>query len=165
VDRAPWILNRVAAAVAGALLVGVAAGIILTAAHFITCGPTCTDVQFNGSGPMRCTAYGSTCGVFVGALLFNLIWAPIFSAALGVVPGFLALTVTPAKTFPWRSLPALVLGTLVGFAIWLPVAWNLNLGTIGWFATLFLIPSVTGLITAHNIRRLPPILRLSANSR
>jgi hypothetical protein len=161
VHRARWTLNRVAAAIVGAVLVGIVAAVILTIVEALTCGPTCTEIVGHDN-VSRCIAYGSTCGDIRGALLFNLIYAPIFSVVLGVVPGIVALTATPAKKHPWRSLPSLIIGTLSGFLIWLPLARNVEWTAIVWLASLFVIPSATGFITAWNIDRLPPTFRLAA---
>jgi hypothetical protein len=68
--------------------------------------PTCSEMEFNGSGTSRCVAYGSTCGDFVAALLFNVAWAPIFAVILGTIPGIVALTLTPAKEISVASAPS-----------------------------------------------------------
>lgn len=161
--RVRWILVRISAAIAGAVAVGVAAAVILTVVEILTCGPTCTTIASYGN-TSRCVAYGSTCGNdVIMQLLFNMIWAPVFALVLGTIPGIVALTITPARKYPWRSLPALVFGTLIGFSIWLLLGshWA-NASTFGGLATLIVIPTATGLVVAWNIDRLPPSFRLQA---
>jgi hypothetical protein len=160
--RARWVLVRIAAAVAGAVAVGVAAAVILTVIEILTCGPTCTSIAGAGN-TSRCVAYGSTCGDATMQLLFNLIWTPIFAVALGTIPGIVALTITPARKYPWRSLPALVFGTVVGFSIYLFLGshWGIS-SNFGSLVALIVIPTATGLVMAWNIDRLPPAFRLQA---
>jgi hypothetical protein len=156
--RASWFASRICAALAGTILVGVAAALILTAFGILTCAPTCTSIAFSSNGAAACLAKESTCGSFAGALIFYLIWAPIFSMVLGTVPGIIALTLTPAKKHPWRSLPVLVFGTLGGFVIWMVLVLVLNLthDSIGInYVALFLIPSIAGLVVAGNLERFP----------
>ncbi len=73
------------------------------------------------------------------------------------MPGIVAVTLTPARKEPWRALPVLVFGTLLGFAIWLSVVTRFSLqGDVKSLFFLFLFPTLTGLATALNIDRLPP---------
>lgn len=125
-----WALNRMAAALAGATLVGVFAAVIGLFSE-----PTCVSA---------CVA-----GVF-GCVVY---WSLMF----GSVPGMLALTLTPASKRPWRSLPFLVLGTLVGFMVWLFVVPRFSMeNDLRSPLILFLFPTLTGLATAFNIDRFMP---------
>jgi|HubBroStandDraft_1064217.scaffolds.fasta_scaffold558675_1 hypothetical protein len=161
-DRVRWILVRIAAAVAGAVAVGVVAAIILAVVEILTCGPTCTSIAGSGN-TSRCVAYGSTCGDAAMQLLFNLIWTPGFALVLGIIPSIVALTITPARKYPWRSLPALVFGTLIGFSICVFLASHWDGGSsLGGLVTLIVVPTATGLAMAWNIDRLPPFFRLQA---
>lgn len=163
--RTYWIIARIAAAAAGTIVVGIAAAVILTVVEALTCGPTCASMQFNGSGAGRCVAYSSTCSDFANLLLFNIIWAPTICVLLGIIPGAVALTFSPAKQHPWRSLPALVLGTLIGFVTWLLIGMLIKgeVSSITSLGALLLIPTITGLVTAWNIDRLPKLLRLQSS--
>ncbi len=159
------LLSRIAAAVIGTLLVGLAAALIMSVVDALTCGPTCSSIQGDASGHTKCLAYSSTCGHFAVGLLFDAVWTSVFAVALGTLPGIAALTLTPARKHPWRSLFVLVPGTLFGFVACL--VWQTLLGThsAGGIITLFLFPSVTGLIVALNIERLPAPLRPWPNGR
>ncbi len=114
----------------------------------LKCMPKCTSSQFS---------------YFGWDLLSTMLIAAFYGLILGTLPGIAALTLTPAKMRPWRSLPALVLGTLLGFVIWWYVGAlasskaYASLDMI--WAALFLIPTATGLIVACNIGRLPKPLR------
>ncbi|HEY3675177.1 MAG TPA: hypothetical protein VGK84_04230 [Candidatus Tumulicola sp.] len=158
--RALWFLNRIIAAASGAVAVGILAALILTVIDLLTCGQGCSKIFSDPSGT-RCLTYASTCWSFFGTLVFNLAVVPWFSAALGLLPGILALTITPARTHPWRSLPLLVLGTLIGFVlsvalvvIFIPNRWSLV--SLAMFTVL---SSATGLATAYNIRSFPAMLQ------
>ena len=159
-----WVLSRAAAALVGAALVGVVAALVIVVVDALTCGPSCFAAEGRGDGPMRCVSSWNSCSTIGPRLLwFYVINTPLFSVPLGVLPGFAALTLTPAAKHPWRSLPVLVCATVLGFCLWLP----LNKLVPAAFAfpaqgllTLFIIPSVTGFIAAINIERIPPRLRL-----
>lgn len=141
--RAAWFLNRVAAAIVGAALIGVAAAFFSWTASEVSC-----------RGAV------SRCGDPIMGLVFVLMWTPLFSVVLGTLPGVVALTLTPAKEHPWRSLAALVPASLLGFAIW----WY-TFGFVGsWrhlddgltlYGMMLGFPTLTGLIVAFNINRLP----------
>lgn len=144
------LLERTAAALVGAAAVGIVAAIVMTVVGLATCDARCVS------------AAGSnyTFGV-VGELIFGFIWSPVFAVVLGTLPGLVALTMTPAANHPWRSLPVLVAATSVGFALWLILRTRLNIDYgLEYLLTLFLIPSITGLVAAWNINRLPPLFRL-----
>jgi hypothetical protein len=135
-----WLLDRVFAAVLGAFAAGILAAVILTAQETLTCRRECAP--------------------FWGQLLFNLIYGPVFSIILGAGPGLVALTLTPAKSRPWRSLPTLVLGAVAGFAIWMCVPPPFNADRVSSVALLgymVILPSSTLLLTAWNIERLSAI--------
>jgi hypothetical protein len=86
-----------------------------------------------------------------------MLTAPI-ALALGALPGFAALTLTPARLHPWRALLILVPATVVGFGIWAVVYPNLPEQTGVqwiWLTTLFSIPTFAGIMVALNINRLP----------
>ena len=156
---ARWLMNRIAAAIAGAIR-RVGAGAIQAAVKALSCGPTCTTLKGSGDGVMHCVAYASTCGYFAGDLIFAAIWSTAFAIVLGTLPGLAALTLTPAKRHPWRSLPALVLGTLAGFGIWCCLATLTPTIGEGWgWLLLLAIPSIAGLSVAYHIERLPKPLR------
>jgi hypothetical protein len=153
--RVLWLLNRAAAALAGASIVGCLAGTIMAVLSELTCGPTCYHILFDSRG-RHCLEYGTTCGHLWTSLIFMLVFTPVYSVVLGTLPGIAALTLTPARKHPWRSLPILVLGTLIGFASWLSVVtrFSIEYGPT-WFLLLFLIPTITGLAAAFNIERIP----------
>lgn len=150
-----WLLNRVAAAVLGAFLVGCGATIILAVIGAIACRPECTTIVGDVHGT-HCEAYASSCGGFWGQVLITLTWACTTSLMLGTLPGIAALTLTPARKHPWTSLPLLVCASVAGFAIWLAVetVFHLNDGFTEVFV-LFLVPSACGLFAAIQIERLP----------
>jgi hypothetical protein len=127
--RARWIVNRAAAALAGAALVGLLAAVIEGVFNDVTCSPTC----------------------IAGSIAFTVCW----SLAFGTLPGIAALTLTPASKRPWRSLPFLVLGTLAGYMIWSYVVQRFSLQNDPRSPLfLFLFPTLTGLAAAFNIDRL-----------
>lgn len=159
-DSARWLLSRIAAAVVGAILVGVLADLIASVIQVLTCGPACVSAFGKGTGPAHCTAYASTCRGLWEPLFFNLPWTVIGAVILGTLPGIVALTQSPAKDRPWRALPALILATIVGVALCLCLASALGRAGVGAVA-LFVIPSATGLLAAWNIRRLPRPFRIA----
>lgn len=157
-SRVLWLFNRVAAAVIGALVVGCLAAVISTAVDALTCGPVCSKIVGDVHGS-RCITYESSCVAVTelwAPLIVALFWTCSGSLILGTLPGIAALTLTPARTRPWKSLPVLIAATMVGFGIWLAIANGLHM-TYGSteVAMLFVIPTVTGLLAAINIERLP----------
>src|SRR5579862_2374384 len=94
-----WVMNRLSAAMVGAIIVGFTAGCVVAVESALTCGPTCTSIvsHYNVS---HCVAYGTTCGNFFGDLLVTVIWAVPSALLLGTLPGVAALTLTPAKNRP-----------------------------------------------------------------
>lgn len=149
-----WLLNRVAAALVGAFLVGCAAAVLFAASAAITCHPECTKIVGDVHGS-HCVRYESSCAGFWGQVLVTLTWSCIGSVILGTLPGVAALTLTPARKKPWRSLPVLVAATVAGVGVWLIVAnaFHMVYG-ITEIIVLFLIPSATGLFAAVNIEHL-----------
>jgi hypothetical protein len=128
--RAAWIVNRVAAALVGAALVGFLAAVI-GIFNENECSPGC----------------------IVGTIVLTVCW----SLAFGTLPGIAALTLTPARQRPWRSLPLLVLGTLVGFMMWFYLVNRFSLDNDPRSPLfLFLFPTLTGFLTAFNLDRLTP---------
>lgn len=95
-------------------------------------------------------------------LIALLMRTPAVSVALGTLPGIVALPLTPAKERPWRSLgvpvPASAAGYIIFYSLVLVAgARGFNIGDqyplFGWL--LFIVPTITGLIVAFNIDRLP----------
>lgn len=89
--------------------------------------------------------------------MITLTWACVGSLALGTIPGLAALTLTPARKRPWKSLPILIAATTCGFGILLLLAnlFHMEYG-VAKVVPLLVIPSATGLLAALNIERLPP---------
>ncbi len=131
-------------------MVGLIAAAILTA-------------QWAGTRGPACLASTSTCEDGWGWALFSFLSVVITAIALGTVPGIAALTLTPAKKRPWRSLVVLVPATLVGFAAWLLLETHFHFGYSGvwWLITLFVLPSSTGLIAAWNVDKISRRLQLT----
>jgi len=158
-----WIASRVTAAVVGALLVGLIAGAILSAIWAFTCGPACYSTEFDAHGHSKCLAYTSTCENFFDLFSWGLVSITAF--VLGTLPGIAALTLTPAKTKPWRSLFVLVPATSVGFAAWLLLDMRVHFERSSswwlWLVTLVVLPSSTGLLAAWNIERFPRRLQFT----
>jgi len=111
----------------------------------------------DATGHQKCLEYDSTCQYFAARLLFGTFWTSVLAVVLGMLPGYAALTLTPARIHPWRSLLVLVPGTLLGFIAWL--VWQTYARIPFGLLTLFLLPSITGLIVALNIERLPKPFR------
>src|ERR1700730_9151750 len=107
--RAPWLLNRAAAALVGATIVGVIAAAMMAVVDALTCGPTCTSIHGDRTGT-HCLEYSSSCTGLWFTTAFTFVYTPVLSITLGTLPGIAALTMTPARKHPWRSLPILVLG-------------------------------------------------------
>jgi hypothetical protein len=137
-----WFLNRAAATLVGAVAIGCVAAAIIFAASDLTCGQPCASAPVYGTETLP--YHGSEIAVVI-----------MCAVALGLVPGLIALTLTPARNRPWRSLPLLVLGTNVGFGMWLWIGYRFPMmpGTVTALVLLCLIPSATGLMTAFNVDR------------
>lgn len=132
-------LNRAAAAVVGAALTGLASGLGLSVSFAIDC-------------------IGRVCEDRFGFPLFYGTWGVLVALLLGLAPGFIALTITPARTHPWRALPILSTASAVGFGLFVAAVFALPHVFENGFAVYllcFLLPTATGLITAFNIRKIP----------
>ncbi len=150
----------------GAACVGVMAAFVMTLVDALTCVPNCTSFAGHYNEPPRCLAYANGCANIGPGFLYALIWSPITAIFLGTLPGFAAVTMTPAAKRPWQSLPVLVGATLIGFCLWmtLPTLAPLTFGSGPlYLLTLFLIPSVAGFIAAVNIERIPQSMRFGAS--
>jgi hypothetical protein len=135
-QRVGWVLNRLAAASAGAAAVGGFAGLMMAAYGELT----------HPTSPLSSD--------FWTGLLFLVFVTAFFSVWYGTLPGLVALTLTPAKTEPWRRLRVLVPASLAGFAFWFGIG-NVS-PREAQFPLLILLPTITGLATAFAIGGVPP---------
>jgi uncharacterized membrane protein YeaQ/YmgE (transglycosylase-associated protein family) len=155
VRRLYWILERLAAALLGAVLVGMLAGAIMSAVDYVTSAPD----PACASGVSACISGSKWSSIRwgIGAALYI---GAIYAIVVGTIPGLVALTLTPARKRPWRSLPILVLASLAGFLVVFVFNSITHRGifesVIGTVA-FFLVPILTGLLTAWNIERLPAV--------
>lgn len=134
-----WIMARVVAAISGAFMVGLLVGVILWVRYAATCG-----------------ADGSTCGDFLAGLTFSVTYIPLWAVVIGTLPGIALLTVTPARTRPWRSLLVLVPATAIGFAVWLLLRiLSEDSDWAAWWIAMVLLPAIFGLAAACTIGKLP----------
>jgi hypothetical protein len=134
--RVYWVLERLAAALLGAVLVGAIAGAILSLPVYIA-GPEKSDHN----------AWGVAAAIYIAAT---------FGLVLGTIPGFVALTLSPAKKHPWKSLPVLILAALAGLCVVFLIDFRTHTGLFeNAFAALALFgaPTIAGLLTAWNIDR------------
>jgi hypothetical protein len=133
------VLNRAAAAIAGAALTGLLCGLTISAVFASVCiGRTCED-------PFGFPIYFGTEGA-IGALV------------LGSIPGLIALSITPARTHPWRALLILVPASALGFGLFaglMAAAPHLGDSAMTFVLLLFALPSTTGFAAALNIKRIP----------
>jgi len=151
--RFSWIVSRVTAAVFGALLVGLVAAAIEA---MVVCGPTCHAVGLDAHGRSTCLENWSACGDVVGGLVFDAIVFSAYAIALGTLPGIIALTLTPARIHPWRSLLVLVPATVLGLALWLLLLYLFHIvDGVAPLILLFFMPTAAGLIAACAIGKLP----------
>jgi xanthine/uracil/vitamin C permease (AzgA family) len=141
------LFSPIAAALTGALAVGLLASLVMLVYGVASCTGSCDahrDVRDLLSAFAAVSFLACTCSVLLGTL-----------------PGIVALTLTPAARQPWRSLPVLVVATTIGFVIWSTLelaAPQYALNVIG----LFVLPSATGLVAAAFIDRLPARLRFGS---
>jgi hypothetical protein len=132
-----WLLVRFVAALSCAALIGLTAALLITALD----------------------APGKPWLQIADELLFFGYICLVLAVVLGTIPAFVALTMTPAKEQPWKSLPILVAAGLIGVAVCLAVQWSHPLPGTGWYALLFALPTATGLTAGCNIRHLSTLLR------
>jgi hypothetical protein len=138
-----WLLVRFVAALSCAALIGLAAALLITILD----------------------APGKPWLEIADELLFFVYICLVLAVVLGTLPAFVALTMTPAKEQPWRSLPILVVAALVGVSVCLAVQWTHPLRGTGWYALLFALPTATGLTAGCNIRRLSRRMRQNTSSK
>lgn len=124
-EKAVWLLNRLAAAIVTAALTGLLAGValelVLSASILMPGSP--------GPGP------GAN---LIGGALWLFTMAVGFGAIVGVIPGTLIMCFSSAKTTPWRSIPKILVGTVLGWIVCAMPFWflygserNAILGNIG----------------------------------
>jgi hypothetical protein len=149
-----WVLNRLGATITGCIAVGVVANVIGAVADALTCAPTCDSIVGIGN-VSHCAHYSPSCGDFVSSLIFPLALTIPIALVLGFLPGAAALLLTPARNHPWRSLPFLIVGTLIGFGIveFLAFRYPGDYHPTIW-AILAIVPSATGFLTALFINRI-----------
>jgi hypothetical protein len=136
--RVYWVLERLAAALLGAALIGAIAGAILSVPDYFA-GPEKSDY--------KAWALAQAVLIYIAA---------IFGLVLGTIPAFVALTLSPAKKHPWKSLPVLILAALAGLCAVFLVDFRTHTGLFeNAFAALALfgVPTIAGLLTAWNIDR------------
>ena len=133
------LLTRIVASLAGAAFTGVLCGLSISVVTALECiGHTCED-------PLGFPVYFSV----MGAML---------ALTLGIIPGFIALSLTRARVRPWRALLVLCPASALGFGLFcavmaaVPNLWNHIALPVG---LLFLLPSASGLLAAFNIDRIP----------
>ena len=143
-----WIANRLVAALAGTLAVTAGASVAWIALYSATCGGKCI----------------SSIGEITGALWAAFVTSALFGAPVAALAGFIALTASPARARPWRSLPALVSASIAGVAVAFGIIYlspppvHAPGSAILW--NLYILPAIFGLAAAVNIRRLPGSLRI-----
>lgn len=159
-ERSIWLASRLSAAFVGTAAVAILAAVVFLIQNALTCGPTCTTIVGQGN-LSHCTA---SCSVnsfydFGGALFWTLPGAVV----LGFVPGIVALTLTPVRAHPWRALPMLIAGAMIGFVAWLCLATTLHMqyGATE-IATVFAIPTAAGMLTALFLSRFPRFSNVEA---
>ena|GEM_PF-6963526 len=134
-----WFGNRLAAAVVGAALLGLAISTAMNAYADLTGGPPGPGADLLG-----------------GYISFGIYFA-MGAVILGTIPGTLVLCVSRARYHPWRSLPRLLLGAAIGFLI-VAVPFLMHPGTgvtlIVTFIVTFIGPSAGGTIASFTIPRL-----------
>lgn len=138
------VLSPIAAALTGAVAVGILSTVVMVVYGVASCTEACETYR----------DARNLLSTFAGVSMI----ACIYSLVLGTLPGIIALTLTPAARHPWRSLPVLVVATMAGFAIW----WTVELAAPQYafdIIGLFVLPSATGLVAAAFIDRLPGRLR------
>ncbi len=96
----------------------------------------------------------------------------ITTMVCGFLPGFLTLTLTPARLYPWRSLPALIVSALIGIYLMLryvgsglfstPASWPTWCSALCGWLTVFLIPSLPVVLTGFAIGPIISFWRKSA---
>lgn len=78
------------------------------------------------------------------------------SVILGTLPGFAVLCLTNARFRPWRSLPVVLLGALIGFTVTVLPLWNwpgASTATTLVDVATFAGPTLGGVIASLTIRR------------
>jgi hypothetical protein len=164
--RVMWLLNRCSAALSGAFAVGVLVGAAFGVFGALTSLPACVATKGDAHGHEICAQYATTFAqlfqYFLVYVSFNVGWAAIFSGVLGVIPGTIALTVTPARKHPWRALVTLVPATVVGFFAALGIGYIVphanEAGTLQyyvWLSAFIVVPSLAGFLVAINFNKLP----------
>lgn len=127
-----WFGNRLAAAIAGAALLGIVISIGANVSVDLTSQP--------GLGAN-----------LLGGYVYWAIYFAIAAIILGTVPGTLVLCLSRARFHPWRSLPRLLLGMVIGFVVVALPFW-LQPGTNMTTIVTFIGPTVGGTIAALTIR-------------
>lgn len=124
------IVNRLAAAITGAAIVGLIVGLGAFTATAVSCAHACPESQ----------------DALQQAGIYLLSWA-IIAAIFGTIPCFVILAVTRAKARPWRALLALVPAAAIGFFAVVAFAntfypnATLNLA---WLGATIVLPSLAG---------------------
>lgn len=101
---------------------------------------------------------GAKSSAVAGEAASALYVGAVYGLVIGAIPAVAALTLTPAKRHPWRSLPILVLAAVAGLAIvvFVDVATGNGLFENVFAAiALFAVPAVAAFVTAWNIERFP----------
>jgi hypothetical protein len=107
-------------------------------------------------------------------MVFTIFGFGVASMVAGFLPGFFTLTMTPARLYPWRSLPALIVSALIGVDSMLrfvgsrlfsaPASWPGWCDVLCGWLIVIVIPSIPVIITGFAIGPVLSIWRKATNS-